>query len=150
MKKFLFSLSTLLQVRRQKEKIAQKNLLEAHLVLRKVSGVLKKLEGELDNIKNQISRAQNEKQHPAQFIPYYDFMESIKKKITRQKIIVREAGISIDRQRNELIKVMQKRKIIENLSDKKYSEWNATFFKTERAALDEMATMRYSRRQKDH
>jgi flagellar export protein FliJ len=72
-------------------------------------------------------------------------MDHLKNKITRQKNLVAEAEASVERQRKEVVKAMQKRKIIENLQDKKYSEWETLNFNLERASLDELATMRYSK-----
>jgi|EndMetStandDraft_5_1072996.scaffolds.fasta_scaffold54056_2 flagellar export protein FliJ len=145
MKKFAFSLATLLQFRRQQEEIAHKNLLETHLVLRKFIILLEEMALELDDVLKQTAHAQVEKKHPASIALFYHYMDHLKNKITRQKNLVAEAEASVERQRKEVVKAMQKRKIIENLQDKKYSEWETLNFNLERASLDELATMRYSK-----
>jgi flagellar FliJ protein len=144
MKKFQFSLSTLLQVRSQQEEIAHKNLLDSHLVLNKMNHQLIELFQELEKIQTQILQKQCN-QFPADLSEYYLYLEMLKKKIARQKNLVDEAEVSLERRRKEVVRAMQRRKIIENLRDKKYSEWETTNFNSERSSLDELSTMRYSK-----
>lgn len=141
----MFSLTTLLHVRRQQEELAHKNLLEAHLVLRKITVILQELHKELENLREQIRQSHKKRQNYSDLASYYRYMDVVKKKIERQGILVKEAEASVERQREDVVKAMQKRKIIENLRDKKLAEWESDNFDLERASLDELATMRYAK-----
>jgi flagellar FliJ protein len=145
MKKFRFSLSTLLQVRKQAEEIAHKNLLEAHLLLQRQLAGLSELHQEQDKIIRELRRLQRSDPNPEKIISLNNYMQSIEAKIERQLSSVKQATFFVELQRQEVIKAMQKRKIIENLKDKRYSEWEEELFDKERADQDELSTMRYSR-----
>ncbi len=143
MKKFNFNLASLLKVRHLKEEIAHRNLLEAHLILQKMSMILEKFHRDFDRVTDHIRVLQKNNVHPQSLTMNYDYLEVLKKKIDHQRIIVREAQAILELRRREVMKAMQKRKIIENLRDKKYGEWETLNLNVEKNALDELATMRY-------
>jgi flagellar protein FliJ len=144
MKKFRFSLATLLEVRRQKEIVERKNLLEAHLVLQKaITGL-----NELENQRLEFLDILRQKQMPVvemrELTEYFDYLEVIKKRIVLQQEIINDALESIENQRKVVVVAMQKRKIIENLREKKFAEWEYEAQSQEKAFFDELTTIRHT------
>lgn len=146
MKKFQFSLSTLLNVRRLKEEIAQKNLLESQILLQKEMTTLEEFLQAYYGTKNEIRKIQKSMSHPEEFTRLYEYLADMKKRIKAQQILVETAKMNVELKRQDVIRAMQQRKIIENLREKKFSEWENEFFDLERKAFDELATMQYGRK----
>lgn len=143
MKKFRFSLSTLLKVRREKENIARKNLQEAHLFLNKMTNALKDLENQRDGVFESLRQEQRMAHHTAIITDHFNYLALLKKKIVNQHILIEEARYQLELQRKAVIKAMQDRKIIENLSEKQYAEWEYNMNEQEKMFFDELATIRF-------
>ena len=148
MKKFRFSLTTLLQVRREKENIARKNLLEEHLVLQDHLAKLIVLVRQRQQIIQSIREKQKEKLAIDELSHHFDYLQTLKKKIDRQFQQINEVHQQLEVLRQEVLKAVHQRKIIENLRDKKLTEWETKYLEQERAFFDELATIRFARKQK--
>jgi len=148
MKKFQFSLSALLDVRRLKEEIAQKNLLETKLVLQREMAALEALQQEYHAAQERIRKTQKKMRSPEPLARLYEYSDDIKKRIKAQQKLVEVAKSNVELKRKDVVYSMQQRKIIENLRDKKLSEWEAEFIDMERKTFDELSTMRYGRKKK--
>ena len=146
MKKFRFSLATLLQVRIQQEEIANKNLMEAHLILKKNLLDLEILNQERENIKNNIRQIQMNMQNSYAVTRFYEYLHVIKNKILNQTLLANEAKLSVEIRRREVIRAMHQRKIIDNLREKRLDEWETSYYAKEHQFFDELATMRYGRK----
>lgn len=145
MKKFEFSLTTLFLVRKLKEEIAHRSLLETEIVLAKHRNDLKKLQIQFEHVYVEIRRLQNGVCRVSRLNELYGFATIIKEKITHQKFVVREAEISLELSRQKVVKALQDRKIIENLKLKKMIEWQSLNIDEERKENDEIATFQYPR-----
>lgn len=145
MKKFRFSLETLLELRQNQENLAYKALLEAQLVLTKSLSSLEELEKEKKDLEKEIQKEQMAPSSAATLADQYEFYRTIEKRIEYQKSLVREARQEMDNQRQALAIAIQKRKMMENLQEKKFSEWEYNLQEQERAFFDELATMRFLR-----
>lgn len=143
MKKFHFSLEALLEYRRQQENKAYKEFLETRLVFEKNLDILDNLIQE-ERILNEAIR-QNEKQLPdlLQLECQFDYLQLLGQRIAKQKSRVNEAKKNMEKQRKELTFALQKRKIIENLYERKFSEWEYTLQEKERSFFDELAAIRF-------
>lgn len=146
MKKFEFPLTTLLLVRKLKEEIAHRNLLEAEIVLHKHRENLNSLYKQFDNMVTQIRKLQRGLCDVSRLNELNDYSSSIKYKITQQKFVVREAEISLESSRQKVIHAMQERKIIDNLKLKKMLEWQEASIDQERKENDEISTTQYPRK----
>lgn len=146
MKKFEFPLTTLLLVRKLKEEIAHRNLLEAEIVLKKHRDDLNSLYKQFDHIFSQIRNLQSGLCDVSRINELHDYSSSIKFKITQQKFVVREAEISLESSRQKVVHAMQERKIIDNLKLKKMLEWQEANLDQERKEHDEISTTQYPRK----
>lgn len=143
MKKFEFSLSAVLKVRIRKEEIAQNDLWEAHQLLKRVTLELNSLIDESRNIDDQIRKAQQEMYRIEGLVKLFEYLGVVKKKIKLQEEVVKEAKFGVEIRRKMAVKAMQERKVIENIKEKKFKDWEKEFLDQERKAFDEIATMQF-------
>lgn len=145
MKKFEFTLSALLKVRIKKEEIAQNNLWEAHQLLKKVTEELNSLIRESEDVKKQIGKVRNKTHKTETLVELFEYLSDVKRKIVMQEEIVKEAKFGVEVKRKEAISAMQQRKVIENIKEKKFKEWETEFNDQERKTFDEIATMHFDK-----
>jgi flagellar protein FliJ len=143
MKKFQFSLSALLKIRIKKEEITHHNFLEALQVLRKIEEELQKLIIEFQKVNNEIRQIQKKIRSREELIDFFEYSNSLKRRIKNQKDIIKEAQFGVEIRRKEVLSAMKERKIIENIKEKKFEEWENEFFEQERKAFDELATIQF-------
>lgn len=143
MKKFQFSLETLLEVRRSQENITYKGLLEAQMILTKMIFSLEVMQQERNELEKGILEKKDTFSRADAVASQFDYLLFLGNRIQNQKKIIEEAREKMDKQRQELAIVIQKRKMIENLKDRKYAEWDYNLKEKERAFFDELATMRF-------
>lgn len=146
MKKFEFSLTTLLKARKLKEEIAHRNLLETETVLIKHQKDLRTLYQQLDSLMIEIRASQAGLSSIPRLTELHYYVASVKQKILNQKFVVKEAEISLELSRQKVVQAMQERKIIENLNLKKLLEWEAFNKFQELKENDEIATSQYPRK----
>lgn len=147
-KKFEFTLSALLKVRLKKEEIARNNLMDSHRILKRVSDDLEELLNEKQQIDQKISTIQKKLRNTNDLLKLFEYLEVMQKKIKRQEEIVKEARFAAEIKRKEAITAMQERKVIENIKEKKYKEWEKEFFDAERKAFDELSTIKFESKQR--
>lgn len=143
MKRFEFSLSAVLKVRIKQEEIAQNNLWEAHQLFRRVSEERESLVNEWHDMNNQIRTMQRNLHGINGLVEMFKYLTVVKKRIKLQEEIIVEAKFAVEIKRKLVIKAMHERKVIENIKDKKFKEWETEFFDQERKIFDELATMRF-------
>lgn len=144
MKQFNFPLKTLLEVRKQKEILARKDLFEAHLQMKKMLDGLYALLREWKNLIETLKTNQNEKMPAHKLMENFEYFRLLKNKIDLQNKNLKESKISIEFHRKAVIEAMQRRKIIENLKEKKSAEWEAENLNQEKMHIDDLATTRYT------
>lgn len=147
MKKFLFSLETLLQVCKQKEEIAQKELLKAQLHFQEEIRLLEEIQKKIEFLNRKIRETQLQDPILEDLKSYRIYLESELKKLTLQYSRTEKACRHLENKRNHLILTMQKRKVIENLKEKKFDEWVLSGQNQEKKSFDELSTMHYARQQ---
>jgi flagellar protein FliJ len=145
MRKFLFSLEALLDLRRNQENLAYKALLEAQLILIKSLAFYEELEKEKEALEEAIKREQKITSDVLKLANQYEFFRILEERIESQKSLLLSARKEMDNRRQELAISIQKRKMIENLQEKKKGEWEYILEKQERVFFDELATIRFLR-----
>jgi flagellar export protein FliJ len=146
MKKFEFPLTTLLMVRKLKEEIAHRNLLEAEIVLIKHRNDLNQLFQQLESVLDEIRHSQEGTFAVSRLNELRYYSTNIKHKILNQKFVVKEAEMRLELSRQKVVHTMQERKIIENLNMKKLMEWESANRAQEMKENDEIATTQYPRK----
>lgn len=146
MKKFEFPLTTLLMVRKLKEEIAHRSLLEAEIVLIKHRNDLNQLYQQLESVLDEIRHSQEGTFAVSRLNELRYYSTNIKHKILNQKFVVKEAEMRLELSRQKVVHAMQERKIIENLNMKKLLEWESANRSQEMKENDEIATTQYPRK----
>lgn len=146
MKKFQFLLQTLLEVRQQKETVAYTDLMEAQLVLQRMIKLHRDLENELQQLNGFIEEKKIKSIPAAELASDIEYGLLLNKKIIHQQDIINKTLDFVENKRQSLIDAMQRRKIIENLREKRHSEWESEFQSVEKTFFDELATIRFVRK----
>lgn len=145
MKKFRFNMKTLLIMRKQEEDAAKKEVVLARMQLKKILEILQELQSECNLLEEDLRRRQRSKQSVCAFHDYFLYLDFLRRKIVRRQDDVLEAQNIVEEKRKAAKKSMQKKKILENIKDKKYAEWNDHYRRLETKILDELATIKYIR-----
>lgn len=146
MKKFQFLLQTLLEVRQQKETVAYTDLMEAQLVLQRMIKIHLDLENELQRQTCFIEEKKVKSIPAVELASDIEYGLLLNKKIMHQQDIINKTLDFVENKRQSLIDAMQKRKIIENLREKRHAEWESEFQSVEKTFFDELATIRFVRK----
>lgn len=144
MNKFGFRLESVLNLRTQLEDNAKNSLARATIELMKQKNCLE----ELDDISNSSMDSLNSEVD--QGIPVYklksynNYLSFLKIKIRNQKENVNNAQKDVDIHREDLVKAMQDRKIIEKLKEKKYQDYTKEQNKAEQILIDELNSFKFN------
>ncbi|MGI6707454.1 MAG: flagellar export protein FliJ [Clostridia bacterium] len=142
MKKFVFSLQTLLNLRESVEK-EQKNKLQA-------------IQTELHGMRQDLYRLQEQKQQAvtaylqeceegittSRMKEYHAFFETMEKRIEEQKKAIKDTEKKEEQQKQLVIHAMKQRKILENLREKHCRQYLLEEQAKEQKRLDELAAQR--------
>lgn len=143
MQKFGFRLESVLNLRTQLEDNAKNNLACAarELEIQKdcLEGLKNINDGSMKSLNSEVDKG----------IPVYrirnytSYLSLLKNKITDQKENVNNAEHDVDINREDLIKAMQERKILEKLKEKKYHEYLKEQNKSEQLLIDELNSFKF-------
>lgn len=79
---------------------------------------------------------------------YHSYHEIFKEKEILQLEVVREAGEALNRLREALLEAVQKREVMDNLSEKQLQDYQKKMVALERGVADETAVLRFIRNKK--
>lgn len=147
MKKFVFKLEKLHSLRQKQEKDCKEELAKA---LAEADQILSKLEGarrERDETEKKLRQIQESTNDSREISEYFHYLDLMGKKLAniQDEVIKSQNEVTVKRQ--NLQEALQKRKVLDNIKEKKYSLWEKEYSKLEAALLDEVATTRYHRNQ---
>lgn len=72
------------------------------------------------------------------------YISSLAKKVEDQNKNIKEANDVVDKYREELIKIVKERKMLEKLREKKLNEYLIEMSKDEQKRMDEIVSYKYS------
>jgi flagellar export protein FliJ len=144
LKKFQFSLQTLLHAYKQRENMAKKNLQEAELLLHHETTILEKYEKALSRTYQHIKMLQKGNPSAQVLQEWQEFLKGIKAKIEQHKDYIAQARLAVQWRQKEVIQAMRRRKTMDNLQERRSMEWDNEQMEKERYELDELSTIRYS------
>jgi len=139
MKKFSYSLESVLRVKRQMEEGTKLQLSQAIRRLRKEEEYLRQL------ILRQIHYREKKEQYArhgveAPTLMLYDtYLRKLGEMIEERKERVASANRRVEELREELVKIMRDCETLEKLRDKKYREYKKEMTRTEQKVMDELA-----------
>lgn len=145
MAKFVFKLQALLNVKMQMENNLKNELGKAVQRLEKEREKLLKIENERNECINQICGQSSKGVMVGKLKEYGTYISFLKEKAEHQKENINYAQNVVDRYREQLIKVVQEKEMLEKLKEKKYQEYLKEQFKEEQKINDEITSYKYNK-----
>ena len=141
MSKFVFKLQPLLKVKTQMEDNLKNELGKAIKKLEDEKAKLRRLEFE----KNRYILEFNEKSKKTtvnNLIKFNNYIFFLSDNICLQKENINLASSNVDKIREELIKIVKEREILEKLREKKHEEFNKEQLRDEQRLIDEIVSFK--------
>ena len=143
---FKFRLETVLNARKAFEDKLLREFSEKKRELEKEKQVLETLKEErqqsIDHLKSMSAQAVN----VAEIGMYTSYIEFLQGRVDHQQMVVSKGREALEAKRQEVLEAIMKRKIMENLKEREYREYQANIELQERKALDEISLQGFSRR----
>jgi len=143
---YKFNLEPLLDHRRYQEEVLQKELALSSTHLAREENKLRWIQQERKKYALGLQHRQRQDVLVSEIQLYIGYLERLVKDLEKQRQRVQVAQEKVDLKRNELIDTMKKRKALERLKEKGRHQFQLKMRKRERNFMDEVASVRYSRR----
>lgn len=149
-KKFKFKLENILKLKQKKEDEEKERLARLFRKLEEEEEKLRNLQKEKTDSVTYIKSKKSSGSLDIDELKMYQLhLEKLEEKIENQKFYIEQTKKEVEKQRQILIEAAQERKTYEKLKEKQQEEFNKAFELEERKFIDEIATMRYTRKEKE-
>ncbi len=147
MKRFVFRLQRVLDIRLREEELARNEVAKANGEYQLELSKLRHLESERERVRNSMSMFGT---IPAEyFLNYQRFVEGINFKIEEQKKVVAEKREILQKAVDKLKDAVVKRKVLEKLKERKYKEYMKEFIREEDKMLSDVGESVWLRKSKN-
>jgi flagellar FliJ protein len=143
MAKFIFKLQSILNLRKQKEDSVKNELANAMRRLEAEKRKLASLEYTLDETVREFNE-KTKKTTVHELIEFNEYLSILNSRIKAQKENVNNAAQYVDKVREELVKAMKDRKIMDKLKDKQFEEFLLEQKQLEQKTNDEIVSYNYN------
>lgn len=143
MARFKFKLQALLNIKTQMEDSLKNELGKALHKLEHEKSVLKKIEDDRDKCIDRFNDKSSQGISIGRLKEYTVFISHLRDKMVRQKDNINYAQKNVDNYREQLVKIVQERKILEKLKEKKYQEYLKEQLKEEQKFADEIVSYKF-------
>lgn len=143
MAKFVFKLQPLLNVKIQMEDNLKNKLGKALQELERQKDILSQIESEKECNINEFREKSSHKITVRKLMEYNVYISFLNEQIISQKENVNCAQDNVDKIREELIKIVQEREILDKLKDRKYKLFLKEQLKEEQRINDEIASYKH-------
>ena len=141
-----FSLSTVLQYRKQLEDEAALKLAQARQEMQIAWDNLKIAENEYDHLLSELHRYQNQGIGIEELIRYENRLNLLRRKISELADIYTKKIDIVEKNKLNVIEKSKNRKVLERLKKKQDTKWKNYQQKKENNQLDEIAVLSYQRK----
>ena len=145
MKKFEFSLVAVLKLRQEKEDLARKELVAVVETLQRLLEELERIKKERGEVEAEFRKKQQEAVQAEDLPIYLDYLQMMRTRMERKQDEIMKTQNIVELKRQAVIKAQQQKKMIENIKDKQYAAWQEAIEKKETEALNDLATIRFTR-----
>jgi flagellar protein FliJ len=145
MAKFVFKMQSLLNIKTQMEESLKNELGKAVQKLELEKNKLKKIEIDKDECINNLKSKSSKGIIVSKIQEYNSYISLLKERMKIQKENINYAQNIVDKYREQLIKMMQEKEMLEKLKDKKYQEYLLEQAKAEQKINDEVISYKYSK-----
>lgn len=144
MKKFAFSLATLLKVRGAKEKQAQVQLLTLGLQLEQQQELFQRYRALQQRYVHILRhKLQANLIDSADYQRHLGYSQKLAALMAALQHMMKETQKSIQRQQERMLRLTSQRKILENLQQRRQDVWDGVVAAKEKEQLDELAILRH-------
>lgn len=144
MAKFKFRLQPLLNIKIQLEDSAKNELGKAVQKLEEEKEIGRSLLEHREKYINEFNEKASKTVRIDELRSYTMYISRLAKNIDDQNKNIKEASDSVDKYREELIKIVKERKILEKLREKKFNEYLIDMSKDEQKRMDEIVSYKYT------
>ncbi|KNY28380.1 flagellar export protein FliJ [Pseudobacteroides cellulosolvens] len=144
MAKFKFRLQPLLNIKIQLEDSAKNELGKAVQKLEEEKEIAKSLLRHREKYINEFQEKTSKMVRIDELRSYTMYISRLAKNIDDQNKNIKDASDNVDKYREELIKIVKERKILETLREKKYNEYLIEMSKDEQKRMDEIVSYKYT------
>ena len=145
LKKFSFSLESVLNVRRMKEEKYEKEFSKAIMELEQERNTLKELENRVCEKQLELRMISQNPFSSDKILLFEHFLEHLEQDVEKQVKRIEKVSNDVEIKRLQLIEATKDKKIIDKLKDKEYARHHDEVNRQERTILDEIAVTRYLR-----
>lgn len=142
MKRFEFSLQSILELRIREEDEAKAFLAAQEIQLQKLNGDFIRKKEELQNFQEREKESRKSAESASELRYSVSWRNSIKLDLLRMGQQLQDIALDIERAKKKLTEATTKRKSLEMLRDKKKLQWQKEYNKNEQKFLDEIAQSR--------
>ncbi|RCX15514.1 flagellar FliJ protein [Anaerobacterium chartisolvens] len=145
MAKFTFGLQSVLNLKIQMEDSLKNELAKAIRKLERERELLNKIEFEREQLIGQMCCESSKGIRVSSLKEYGGYISFLVQKAQIQKENINYARGNVDRYRDQLIKAVQEKEMLEKLKEKKYEEYSAEQLREEQNTNDEIISYNYNR-----
>lgn len=149
-KKFQYRLQSILEIKKKKEEEEKEKLARLFRKLAEAELRLEELKNEEALTKEELKKEQKKERIDIGKIKMqHGYLKKMEDLIVSQNIYIKEIEKDIERQREELIRATQEKKVYEKLKEKHHEAFIEEVETEERKFIDELATMQHHRKKKE-
>lgn len=145
MRKFTFTLESVLQVKYRLEERVRAELADTQSRLVEAQQALRRLSQEKGRHQKEMARIQQGALDIGSLLLAQDYLAQLNRRIQDQQEVIAQIEAELDRKREELVEAQRERKSLEILKDKQWQEYQKAVQREEQLFLDEVAAIRYGR-----
>ncbi len=143
MPKFTFKLQALLNVKLQMEDNLKNEMGKAVMKLESEKDILKQINAEIEHYIEEFNLQSGRGTTVVRLREFNDYISLLRERYEVQKENVNIAQDNVDKIREELIKAVQEREILEKLKERKYKEYLDEINKQEQKLIDEIVSYKH-------
>jgi flagellar FliJ protein len=147
-KKFNFSLESVLGYRKSVEDDVKRDLSALGKILTDTDGILVSLRGEYGRSVKGLELMQKGSVSPKELEMYLNFQKNLKEKIKSQEEQLNKVKIDWENKKDELVDASKEKKVLEVLKEKKAEEYRYCFAKSDQKEMDEVTSNRFQKAKK--
>lgn len=144
MAKFVFRLQSLLNVKIQLEKSLKDELGKAVAKVEEEKSKLAQIENDRENYINQVNNKSAKGIRIGEIREFNSYIVFLREKIEFQKENIKKAQKIVDKYREQLVKVVQEKKMLEKYKEKQYQQYLKEQQGQEQKLIDEIVSFNYN------
>lgn len=142
---FSFRYQTMLNLKMQLEENLKNQMAKAIQILEEEKAVLAGMNEEKLRLIREIQLKSRSGIKVEKLRQYSGYLEAVKERIYAQQEMVREASNVVEKYREDVVRAMQERKVLEKLKEKQLELYHIEELKAEQKVVDEIISYRTSR-----